>query len=346
LAGESAGYSYWLADAGRGLSKTAPPPIVQTSVSQLSTLASILSGPQPLSGIQDRGVGTLYLNHINDAPPYGVVPDEVLWRVAFPDDFQGARGASILAKKKVLASAARSSNSPWRFRVAVDERGVAMRNSTRGVAPHDQDDEGLLYALALIIGSGFASAFAAGFGGDRNIRADVLRALPIPTERSVLDELGVLGRQAAELAHDQAALHRHLLTSEQVVWDAYGVSEGDRSAAIARLAGHRAPEGSPRYPESAPEPRQRSSTFRRVGVVLNVIGNEALVWVNGVTPEEGVLVPFPAGMPGWLARAGATFDVTGVETVDDLAAGQFRFQRMAWQDLDLDNEFPKAILPG
>ena len=341
---QSAGDAVWLTESSQELAQAAPPPATRAPVRPLDTIADVLSGPQPLRTIADRHHGTPYLNQIRLIPPYGRVDREVLWRVAFPDDFQSARGASIIHKKKVLASAAKSSTSPWRFRVAVDDRGVAMRNSMRGIAPHDQDDVDLLYALAIIIGSGFASAYAASFGGDRNISAAVLKQLPVPSKRETLQRLGALGRVAAQLAHNPDALHPHLVQAEGDVWDAYLVSEADRAIAIGRLAGHRAPEGRSRYPKTAPPPLPSASTLRRVGAVLDIVGNEAVIWVNGLTPEDGVQIPFPSRMPGWMARSGATFDVTGVETVDDLAVGRFRFQRMAWQDLDLESERPSPML--
>ena len=345
LSGESPGDAFWLADADDALAQTAPLAPVHTSVEPLDAIADIRSGPQPRTDITNRGHGTPFLNHFREVPPYGLVPDEALWHVAFPDDFQSSRGASIIEKKKVLASAARSGNNPWRFRVAVDHRGIAMRNSMRGVAPHDQDDDNLLYALGVIIGSGFASNFAANYGGDRNITADVLRRLPVPTNREVIDALGALGRRAVQLASDQRALSRHLAEAEQVVWEAYGVSLDDRSAAIGRLSGHRAPEGLPRYPRKVARGSAIASTYRRVGAVLDVAGNDVLVWVNGLTPDAGVWMPVPTGMPGWLARAGATFDVRGVDTLDDLNDGHFRFQPMAWRDLDLESPDPQPLLP-
>jgi hypothetical protein len=344
LSGESPGDSFWLADASRELTETAPSPGVRVGVRPLEEIADVLSGPQPLKTIADRGHGTPYLNQIREVPPYGIVGNDVLWRVAFPDDFQTARGARILDKKKVLASAAKWSNNPWRFRVAIDTRGIAMRNSMRGVAPHDQDDPDLLFALSIIIGSGFASSYAAAFGGDRNIPARVLKRLPVPRDRDALKRIADLGRHAARLAGNPGAVHALLVEAEQVVWDSYGVSASDRATAMARLGGHPAPEGLPRYPGPSPRPSSTAATLRRVGVVLDVVGNHVLVWVNGLTPAEGVRVPFPAGMPGWLARAGATFDMTGAETVADLPAGRFRFQPMAWQDLDLDSERPEPLL--
>jgi hypothetical protein len=326
------------------LHATLPPAQLTNPTRPLGEIADILSGPQPLSGIADREQGILYLNHIGDVPPYGSISEDVTWRVAFPQDFQGGRGAKIIDKRKVLASAARSSNSPWRFHVALDLLGVAVRNSVRGIAPHDQDDDDLLHAVLTIIGSGFASAFAASFGGDRNIPAQVLRTMPIPEDRATLRRLASLGRKATSLAHNPALLNRHLTAVEEVVWDAYGVSEADRELAASRFAGHPAPEGARRYPEPALPEAPRTSPFRRVGAVLNVCDGKLRIWVNGLTPDDGVVMRLPARMPGWLLRPGATFDVVGVETAADLSRGRFTFQPMSWRDIDLDKVEPEPIL--
>jgi len=345
LDGYSAAVTHVRADNDAPLQSGPPAPDVRVPTVELGEIADVLSGPQPLPTIADRGHGVLYLNHFGDVPSYGLVDEELLWRVRFPADFQTARGAKNIEKRKVLASAARSANSPWRFQIAIDMVGIAVRNSVRGIAPHDQDDEDILYALAVIVGSGLASAFSASFGGDRNIPAAVLRSLPIPWGRSALRRLARLGRQAAELADDPRALNKHLRSAEAEVWDIYEVDDADRSIAVARLAGHPAPEGFARYnqlPASSPCPE---TTFRRVGAVLDVEGNAVRLWVNGVTPDEGVLVPVPPCMPGWLVRGGATFDVTGVETIRDLSVGRFRFQPMAWQDIDLDSDTPTPIFP-
>jgi hypothetical protein len=345
LAAEPGAIAYVQVDKDVPLRAGPPAPKSRVPTLELREIADVLSGPQPLSSISDRGRGVPYLNHFRDVPSYGLVADDVLWHVRFPADFQGGRGAAVIDKRKVLASAARNANNPWRFHVAIDMAGVAVRNSVRGIAPHDQADDDVLYALAIIVGSGFASAYAASFGGDRNIPAGVLPSLPIPRARSALRRLARLGRQATKLAREPHALNEHLKGAELVVWDLYEVDEADRAVAIARLAGHPAPEGLPRYPEAALKPAIAHSTFRRVGAVLDVEGNAVRLWVNGVTPDEGVLVPIPPGMPGWLVRGGATFDVTGVESAGDLYSGRFRFQPMAWQDTDLDSGEPVPILP-
>ena len=344
LAGAPAAVRFLTSTADTALHEVASVPGVHKPTVPLGEIASVLSGQQPLSGISDRGVGTPYLDHIGAVPSYGLVTDDVLWRVDFPGDFQGNRGARIVRLRKILASAARSSNNPWRFRVAVDLVGVAVRNSVRGIAPLDQSDDDLLFALPIIIGSGFGSSYAASFGGDRNISAAVLRNLPVPADRQVLNRLGQLGRKATELASEPTAISELLAAAENVVWDAYGVDEADRAVAVARLAGHPAPDGAIRYPPEESRRWTSRAGLRRLGSVLGVKGSAIQLWVNGVTPEEGTIVRLPVRMPGWLARPGATFDVTGVETVGDLDNGDYRFQSMSWRDLDYESSEPLPLV--
>jgi hypothetical protein len=345
LRGAVVSETYLVSATDTPLSEAAPAPTVRADVCPLSQLAEIRSGNQLKKGVRDRGAGAAYLPKIRYASPYGLVPEEVLWHVDFPDDFtERTRGRSIVDKKKVLASAARSSNNPWRFRVAIDHRGIVTTHSVRGIAPLDQSNDDLLYALAIIIGSGFASTFAASFGGDRNISAEVLPKIPVPTSRAALERLAGFGRRAAGLASEKRALNALLTDAETAVWEAYAVPEGERIAAAVRLAGHRAPEGAPRYRTPEPPPQPRQSAFRHVGVVLGIEGGDLRLWVNGITPEEGTVIAYPPQMPGWLARPGATFDVTGVESLNDLARGNFRLQPMSWQDIDLDSAEPVPIL--
>ncbi|HVF05170.1 MAG TPA: N-6 DNA methylase [Frankiaceae bacterium] len=326
------------------LNDIAPPLEVHAPTVPLRELAVILSGPQPRRAIADRGEGTPYLNHFGDVRAYGVIEPDLLWHVAFPDDFQSSRGARIITAKKVLVSAARGSTSPWRFRVAIDTLGIAVRNSVRGVAPIDQSDTDLLFALAIILGSSVASAFAAPAGGDRNIPASVLPALPIPANRPDIARLAERGREAARLASAGDSLADCLRAAEELVFDCYGLSEDDRQDIARRFAGDIAPDGAVRFaaPQARPDPRTRS-TFRRVGAVLGAEHGHVTLWVNGITNDGGVRVRLPARMPGWLARPGATFDVYGVDAVADVEQARYRFQPMAWQDLAYDADVPAPL---
>ena len=232
-----------------------PKPSVE--VQRLDSLAVIRSGPQPKADISDRGSGVLFLNHFKDVRPYAEVAQDVLLKVDFPGDFQSSRGSVIIDKKKVLVTAARTGADPWPLRVSVDNIGVASRNSMRGVAPIDQTDDILLYALSIIIGSGLAAVFTASYGIDRNVPVRVLHDLPIPANRrsiEILSEFGVAAARHATIG-ETSALQRTLIAAEAAVWAAYGFTKEDDIAVLTqRLAGEVAPEGYPRYPQDAAYP--------------------------------------------------------------------------------------------
>jgi hypothetical protein len=338
--------SYLVTNSSTDLWRTMEIPPMGNRVRQLDEIADILSGSQPKAGIgEGRKEGILFLNHFSDVRPYAHIPTQRLWRLLFPDDFQTGRGAKIIDKKKVLVPAARSISDPWRIRVSVDTVGVAFRNSMRGVAPKRQDDDSLLYALSIILGSGFASAFVASFGADRNIPAHVLKQLPIPTDTGVIEEISQIGRSAAAYADadDMESLRLLLHAAEDVVWDAYGISNADRSVLTIRLAGESAPEGVPRYPALSIDDGRKPSGLRRIGCVLDVDGHRLRVWVNGVTSDDGTDVELPMRMPGWLVRSGATFDAFGIESPTDLTDANYKFQPESWSDLDFDSAVPAPL---
>jgi hypothetical protein len=48
-------------------------------------------------------------------------------------------------------------------------------------------------------------------------------------------------------------------------------------------------------------------------------------------------------MPGWLLRPGATFDVYGVETANDLVAGTYRLQPKAWLQISRSDSYDPGV---
>jgi predicted RNA methylase len=320
-----------------------PPP--RTECQRLDSLADIRTGPQPKADLSPRSSGVPFLNHFKDVKPYAVISKHVLLRLHFPEDFQTGRGELLIDRKKVLVSAARTGADPWPLRVAVDNIGVAFRNSMRGVAPKDQTDDVLLYALNIIIGSGFASVFTASYGIDRNVPARVLPELPIPTNRHSIETLSEYGIAAARFATigDTAALQRTLIEAEAEVWAAYGYNEEDTALLTRRLAGEVAQEGKPRYVGGQDFIAETSFGFRRFGSVLETEDYRLKVWVNGITPPAGKIVKLSDHMPGWLIRPGATFDVFGVNDSSDLDSATYRLQPEAWTDLDLDSDVPSSL---
>lgn len=325
-----------------------PPLKLSEPHQRLDEVALTRSGPQPLSKaeLEERGDAPAsnssrpvwYLNEFDNVQPYAEVELDALEPRRFPDDFAGNRGAGIIDLRKVLVSAARSANSPWRFRVAVDLLRVACRNSIRGIAPHDQSDDDLLFALLAIFGTGFASAYVASHGVDRNIPAPLMHGFPVPTSNRSIRRLGELGRMASRNAHDPKLLARILDDTETQVWSAYGTSPEFQSQAQRLLAQHLAPDGSVRYPMHAAAETPSTSTMRRFGSIHAIEGAQARICINGVTDSDGELIDIPARMPGWMVRSGATFDAHGIESMDDVLNADFRFQRMSWRTFGRDIE--------
>ncbi len=337
--------SYVVSHTNADLWRTIEIPRIEKNVNRLDEIAEIRSGPQPSRQAESREVGVPFLNHFGDVRPYAHVAEEKLWRLEFPEDFQTARGSQLITKKKILVPAARSISDPWRLRISVDSIGVAFRNSMRGVAPKNQDDDTVLHALAIILGSGFASIFVASFGADRNIPAHVLHQLPVPADMGALRDIAQLGRAAVRYSDENNIrnLHSLLVSAENTVWDAYGISPKDRSWLTIRLAGMPAPEGAPRYPAIDVIDRGQAFGLRRIGCVLDVTGHHVRVWVNGITSEDGVETELPLRMPGWLVRPGATFDAYSIESTADLLEGIYKFQPESWADLDFDSPVPAPL---
>ncbi len=303
--------------------------------SPLGDMALVVTGQQRLAGAEDRGVGIHYLPNFENTDPYSRVSIEGLWRLRFPQDFQNARGKSILGRKKVLVSAAGDPGTPWRLKVALDLDGIGCSNGMRGIAPLDQSNSEILYALIAILGSGFANAYAAQFGSDRNIPAAVIKSFPVPTDYFALERLARLGKAAVDAATSPAArpneLHRLLDEIEVEVWSTYDVDERCMARAQRLLADHLAPEGRIRYTSTPIPDASESSMMWRVGAVHDVDGPDVRIWINGVTPLDGVSVELPHRMPGWLIRPGTTFEARHIEAPEDIECAEFKFQSMSWQ---------------
>ena len=117
------------------------------------------------------------------------------------------------------------------------------------------------------------------------------------------------------------------------MFDSYEVSAELRSWVGERLAGVRAGDGSVRYASTLANDRRHpaaGSGLRRSGYVTAIDGNEIRIVIPGVTDDEGDAVPFPSGMPGWLCRVGATFDVVGAD--DSLEEAIYRYQAASFLD--------------
>jgi SAM-dependent methyltransferase len=279
----------------------------------LSSLALVQGGPATDDVKKLRGEGPyLWLRFARRLREFGAVPSEALMRVRYPEDFS-RRGAdaSVYLQPKVLVSATRWSENPWRLKVALDTLGVIPRNSLHMVIPKSGDEDDL-YALLALLGSSLASAWVDTYEPSRNVHIRVLKALPMPPRRHWA-RLAKIGRKLHESAQHGAVDARLTVALEELIVSAYGLDEATISALRAHFADEPAPEGGSRFPAIAAESRASLSDERprQVGAVLEVGENRLRLWVPGVTPKSGAWVQLPHRFHGWLAEQGATFDVFG-----------------------------------
>lgn len=199
-----------------------------------------------------------------------------------------------------------------------------------------QNDEMHRLALLGILGSGVASAWVAFQSATRMINADTLRDLPFPPMkywRRIAAAMAAVVTAVTEGAESASTTSKAVRILERAVVTAYGMSEDDRRL-IEIFDGASAPEGVERYPSREDAWNNQTDREPDVGLAGSMLGvrrGQLRLHVPGVTPPRGKWVHPPRQMPGWLARPGATFDVT---TTGPLEQGRFRFQTYGWVDAD------------
>jgi N-6 DNA Methylase len=311
----------------------------RTDLPPLSEIATVRAGPQPLSGVEDRRrEGTHWFLRGANFPQFGQPRQEDLIRLRHPEDFQANRGAAEIGRAKVLASAERGPNNPWRLKVGLDLRGIAVSNSLHMIVPKD-GEENILYGILALLGSGLASCWVDEQAVERNINTRVTGSLPVPSDPSVWTQLSELGRALAAAAGDPSTLGSIVSDLEEAVWRIYSIEDPVRDVLTRRLAGFRAPEQAVRYPTEqyllVPDIAEGDG-ITRFGSVLEVEGGRLRIWVPGITKDSGDWISVPPNMPGWMCRAGATFDVSG--PTDDLTAARYHFQEFSYSELGEQTE--------
>lgn len=304
-------------------------------VDSLANVAQVVRGPQPLPNRVDsnRPDGNcLYLPGLGHLPAFGNLDELALNRLSFPNDFQTARGAVGLGRRKVVVPAASGPDTPWRLRSAIDRRGILTRDSTHMVIPNGDQDQ-ILYALFAFLGSTFASCWIDETCMARNIGARHMMAMPFPSDPRTIIRLHGLGVALLDVGDgpDRAGLIAEL---DHEVWEGLAVSDSTRLQLQRLVANRSAPEGSPRVEDSTvTEGAHPSTTWLRFGSILAIEDGRILFDVPGVTPQGGSWMRPPPNFPAGMCFIGATFDVLVPES-GSLEAGVFSYQSGAWLDDD------------
>ncbi|MGD9526848.1 MAG: N-6 DNA methylase [Dehalococcoidia bacterium] len=307
---------------------------------RLGGIADVVTGPQPRPGVaqgrhwSQEPPNARYLARASDLVHLGQPNASRLLDVCFPDDFQGGsrRGAAGLGRPKVLVSAARSAENPWRLRVGFDLVGILARNSMQMVIPLQPER---LLGLTLFLASTFASAWIDETVPDRNISTSDIRSIPVPLAAQDWDDLALMGQRLLSVVNTRGR-NDLLRAADDLIWRRSSVTDEVRQVIESRFRGFLAPDGVIRYPrsvklefgldEDAPTPALARDTF---GATLAVRDGEARIAIAGVTGEEGIWTQPPDGISGWMLRPGTTFNAE-LPTSDAIMNGKFSYQIGSW----------------
>lgn len=324
-------------DGGSPFMAASPVAANASSTVPLKSVAKIRDGA-PTDKVADVGrLGGpyLFLAKYSAVGPFGRVTPEVLINCRYPEDFSKRGRLSTpddYLHAKVLVSAMSTVDTPWRLQAFVDEEGVIPRNSMYSIVPAKNSAAARL-ALVGILSSAFASLWIADRTATRMINAATLGELPLPPLARWRD-IAEAARRAMRIRATGGDLTEAVTTLEDRVLDAYDAPPDLRDFIAESFAGIPAPEGVLRYPaRSEPDPAENHAmSVVAPAAVLDISENKIKLHVPGYTPEEGSWIALPSGLPGWLARPGATAVVRGAS--QGLGRAAYAFQEYAWMSLD------------
>jgi hypothetical protein len=309
-------------------------PLDTDSVGGIATtfrvVANVLSSPVPEPPASQRGgVGSdRWLKYANRVEAYGQVALEDTTPVRYPDEFsrRGPGLAPTLRAPKVLVSAKRSVQSPWRLKPVIDELGVVPRETMHMVVPRENSPENRRGLLAFLA-SRHASAWIDAYGPILTISPDLI--LSIPTREPEHESWTALRQLGAALIDNRSErrLVDTLRNIDEVVEDSLNLPESIRIRLSSLFAGRADAAGVVRYGNTDSRPPS-GLPVERFGAVLDEAPGKLLIWVPGSTPEGGIWTEPPNRFLGWHCVPDATFDVVG--PIGDLLESRFAYQRVAY----------------
>jgi hypothetical protein len=312
----------------------------RSEVDVLSHFAKVVTGPQPKSGFQPRPAddpdAVPYLRTARSVRAFGAVSSGEVLNVRFPDDFQFAsrRGWEGLGRAKVVVSAARSAQNPWRLKPLLDEDGILVRNSLQMIIPHDEESSrDALLGLLAVLGSAFVASWIDESVSDRNISTADLSRLPVPED--IVDPDLVRFGGLLHKGFTDPTLGREL---DALMWRLMKVPEDVVEHVERRLSGFNAPEGRPRYGslENARVPTGEETNLRRRkrwGVTRLDESRGVILDIPGAGEYQIRSAAIPPEMTGWMLRPDSSFSVL-IAPGEGIQTAKFRYQDRSWMSDD------------
>lgn len=228
---------------------------------------------------------------------------------------------SRFAAVKVLVPAQRFPDNAWRSRPLFDRTGCVPNESWQALIPTSGGDNAC-YALMALFASATVSTWFLFRSATRRMSVRDYEDLPVPGSISVLSKrLSRFGRRI--VAGDRE--HQLFAELDEEVETLYELNDRTRAVIRTFVEGQMAPEGNVRYAERSHPLAAADSGLTRSGAVLTVEADKVCLWADDLS-HEGIWVPLPHRIPGWICEAGATFEVVGT----DLATAEYRLHRTSY----------------
>jgi predicted RNA methylase len=299
-----------------------------------TTVTDLGRGPVPTPPITQRGgAGPFkWLRDLRGMSTLTAIPQDKLTSIRYPEEFNyRSDTGDRYQHPKILVSAVRKADNPWRLRVFLDTRGgVIPRESLFMLIPAEESH---LEAFAALLSSSVASAWVDTLNPSRSIDTGVLAAFPVPDSVAAWEDLTVIGRRlvaSASIGQLTANDLRHL---DEHVCDLYGLDERTKHRLREHFRGFVGPEGFLRYHQHLDERRPRQGDpLRHYGAVMDVGQDRIRLWIPGMTADEGDWMALPTRFLGRHVRPGATFEV--VMSGDEIHNGFFEFQPDSYTELE------------
>lgn len=212
---------------------------------------------------------------------------------------------------KIVINAIRNSDSPWRFYAAIDQDKLVIIQNFHYVLLSQGTT---INELCAVFNSMLANAWYSSYSYNQKILTTILKKLPYPQfsyqqkEKIQVLVQAIVHLKSRNLIADHHLIRRKIQELDNVIFDAYGVSQVERTQIkdwMNKFArpGQEWNDFQVNIPETFPT--YQGKRWIITGQVEDVDAEREMVIVEAY--GDPVEIPIPPTMPGWALRPGATF---------------------------------------
>lgn len=254
----------------------------------------------------------------SDPSKYIKYPSDELHRQRNPEHFA--------QPQKLIMNGTRNASGLWRFFVAIDREKLVVTEYFHYILPSEKMSA---CELAAIFNSMLANCWYASHHYQKDVKQKILKQLPMATfsydqQVEIRELVQAIAKAKQSHNRDKHNIRRNISRLDEIVFDAYGLSQREREQIKVWMGQYRRPgtewedveltrevqtslsmpkKWRPELAEGWQEERQ----WRFSGEVesVNPDSRRVSLWVQG--QNDIVEVPIPDTMPGWALRSGSAF---------------------------------------